>query len=76
MAAVPVVLALRKKAEAENSLDYEGDDMGEGRRGSLRDVGRTIRAAGVIQRFLRRRTHRTRLGESPPSTLVLSAAGF
>ena len=67
MAAVPIVLAARKKAETDNGLGYEGDDMGGGH--IPRELGRTIRAAAVIQRFLRRRTIRTRFGE-PPSTLA------
>ena len=65
MAAVPVVLAARAKAEAEQGLGYGGDYYGGGHGGSPSDVARTIRAAGVIQRFLRRRTNRTRLGEPP-----------
>ena len=64
MSVVPIVLAVRKRAEAERGLGYEGGDIGGGLGSSF--VGRSIRAAGVIQRFLRRRTNRARLG-MPPS---------
>ena len=68
MAAVPVVLAaLQKEPEglgySEDGIVMVGDQIDGERAPSSCNIARTIRAAGVIQRFLRRRTIRTRLGE-------------